>query len=458
MTLYAADAPNAAEYALPPTTPPNRRRALARLFQLLSNPYLLIASMAVGAYIGLCTPAATAFLAPFADLYLGLLKMVLIPFLISAIMVSLSRLFGSEGMRREIGPIVGVFVSGLAIAAVLGIAGAVSFSPGGNISNTSREVLGDVVDKSPYAVDIEIALNAPPVTVKDLPDVSMFERFIPTNIFGALTSGDQLKILFFAIVFGIGLGSLRIDQGAGLYTALLSTYDLCTQLITWTNKLLPVALCAMVAKQTSTVGGAQLGAMIDFTIGFALLSIIVCCGVVFVVAWGARCSLLNALRVIREPLLLAMATRSSVACIPITVSSLTERLGYDRTRAEMLLPLGMTLFRFGPVLYFAFATIFVAQLHGVALTSGSYLLIFSGSMLAGFASAGTSGVLTISLLGVIFQPLGLPLEAALALLVTIDPVIDIFRTAAIVLPNCAAVAVVYRKRRSVAEKTLSASL
>ena len=420
-------------------------RLLARLISLLTNPYLLMASMLAGVYVGLYSPAATIFLSPVADLYVGLLKMVLIPFLLSAIMVSLSRLFGSEQMRGNIASIVSVFVSGLAAVALIGVVGGVILAPGGNITAQSRQTLGQVVDQSPYAVEIEVALNEPLTAVKARSAGTMFDRFIPTNIFDALTSGDQLKILFFAIVFGIGLGALRLDRSGGLQAALLSSYDLCTQLIAWTNKLLPVALCAMVAKQVSMVGGAQLGAMINFTVGFALLSLAICLLSVLVIAWGARVGLGDALRAVREPFLLAVATRSSVTCIPTSIAALSDRLGFDRQRIEMLLPLGMTLFRFGPVLYFAFATIFVAQLHGVTLGANSYVLVFTGAMLAGFASAGTSGILTISLLGVIFQPLGLPLEAALALLVMIDPVVDIFRTAAIVLPNCAAAAVVHRK-------------
>ena len=88
------------------------------------------------------------------------------------------------------------------------------------------------------------------------------------------------------------------------------------------------------------------------------------------------------------------------------------------------------------------ATIFVAQLYGIELGAAEYISIFIGSFLAGLASAGTTGILTITLLSLVFAPLGLPLEAALVLFITIDPLVDILRTVAIVYPNCAAVAMV----------------
>lgn len=416
-----------------------------RVLKLASNPYFLIASLLAGVYVGLYSKPLTAALTPVADVYIELLKMVLIPFMVSAIVVSLSRLLGSEAMKRHLGSVFGIFVAGLVLASALGIVVCAATRPGGNMTEATRQALGQVINHSAYAVDLEITLNATdssaPVAAKGLLD-----RIIPDNIFNALTAGDNLKILFFAIAFGVGLGSLQSAKGDGLRIALLSVYEVCTQLIAWVNTLLPLALCGMVAKQIATVGAAELLAMIKFTVGFGVASVLVLAISVALIAWASGAGLMRTFRAAREPMLLAMATRSSITCIPSAMSSLTAALGYDRGSIELLLPLGVTLFRFGPVLYFAFTTIFVAQLYGVAITPAGYVLTLVGAVLTGLASAGTTGVLTISLLGIIFQPLGLPLEAALALLVTVDPVIDIFRTACIVIPNCAAVAVVYRGR------------
>ena len=428
--------------------PPLKMSGLVlNIVALLSNPYFLLASLGLGIYIGLTSKTITEFLAPIADLYIELLKMVLIPFMISAIVVSLSRLFGSETMRRHLGSVLAVFTIGIAAVALLGLATAIVLAPGGDLTTDARQTMGQLINRSPYAVDLEVSLNEPVGDVKEARSGQVFDRVIPDNIFRALTAGDNLKIVFFAIAFGIGLGSLRLNRGDGLRIALLSAYDVCTQLIAWVNMLLPVALCAMVAKQVSTVGTSQLVAMIRFTFGFGMAAVVVCLCSVLVIAWASKTGVLRTLRAIREPLLLAVATRSSITCIPSAMTALVDKLGYDRVRVEFLLPLGITLFRFGPVLYYAFSTMFVAQLYGIALSPGAYALVFAGAILTGLASAGTTGVLTISLLGVIFQPLGLPLEAALALLVTIDPVIDIFRTAAIVIANCAAVAIVYRHSR-----------
>ena len=372
--------------------------------------------------------------------------MVLIPFMVSAIVISLSRLFGSETMNRHVRPILAVFVISTSTVAVLGVASAVVLSPGQNISASSRQTLGQVINSSPYAVDLEINLDDPSAHPKEATSDSVIGRLIPDNIFQALTVGDNLKILFFAIAFGVGLGSLRLHKGDGLLAPLVSVYEICTQIISWVNLLLPLALCAMVAKQVATVGPAQFLAMLRFTVGFGAAATVVCVLAVAVIAIFSGAGLGSTLKAVRQPVLVAIATRSSIACIPATMNALINGLRYDRAQIELMVPLGITLFRFGPILYYAFSTVFVAQLYDIHTSPAVYALVALGAVLTGLASAGTTGVLTITLLGVIFQPLGLPLEAALALLITIDPIIDIFRTVAIVLPNVATAAFIYRDK------------
>ena len=440
-------------------TPPEVRRlstqpkavflAASRVVKILSNPWVLFGSLLLGIYIGIANKSVAVLLSPIADIYVELLKMVLIPFMISAIVISLSRLFGSETMNRHIRPILAVFLISTTAVAIFGVASAIVLSPGENISSSSRQALGQLINSSPYAVDLEITLEDVNAHPKDASSDSVVGRLIPDNIFQALTVGDNLKILFFAIAFGVGLGSLRLNKGDGLLAPLVSVYEICTQIIGWVNLLLPLALCAMVAKQVATVGAAQLLAMLRFTVGFGIAATVICLLSVLLIAIFARVGLGATLRAVRQPVLVAVATRSSIACIPSTMNALIGGLGYNRAETELMIPLGITLFRFGPILYYAFSTIFVAQLYDIHNSFVLYALIALGAVLTGLASAGTTGVLTISLLGVIFQPLGLPLEAALALLVTIDPVIDIFRTVAIVLPNCAAAAFIYRHKGGV---------
>ena len=94
--------------------------------------------------------------------------------------------------------------------------------------------------------------------------------------------------------------------------------------------------------------------------------------------------------------------------------------------------MAITLCRFGPIAYFAIATIFVSSLYQSSLGIGDIIILIFASIFAGMATSGQSGVLTLTMLSIVLSPLGLPLDAVLVLLIAIDPLINPFRTLTIV--------------------------
>jgi proton glutamate symport protein len=135
---------------------------------------------------------------------------------------------------------------------------------------------------------------------------------------------------------------------------------------------------------------------------------------------------------IKEPLLLAFTTQSSLACLPSSIDSLTNGLRFESKSTNLVLPLAITLCRFGPIAYFAIATIFVSSLYQSPLGFGDIIILMVASILAGMATSGQSGILTLTMLSIVLSPLGLPLDAVLVLLIAIDPLINPFRTLTIV--------------------------
>jgi len=144
----------------------------------------------------------------------------------------------------------------------------------------------------------------------------------------------------------------------------------------------------------------------------------------------------------REPFALGVATNNSATCMPAMVSGLVDKLQFSRTRVELLVPLSISLLRVGAVAYFVCGTLFIAALYGrhvSALDLGVLVLV---SVLSGFASAGMAGIVTVSLIGTICSYLSLPFEAAFILLVAVDPICAMGRTAVTVIGSCAAVAAI----------------
>jgi len=129
-------------------------------------------------------------------------------------------------------------------------------------------------------------------------------------------------------------------------------------------------------------------------------------------------------------------------CLPIMIESLVDRLGFARARVELLVPLTVSLLRIGPVVYYVCATLFIAQIYGRSLSAAEVGIVLLASVLAGFASAGMTGLVTVSLIGMTCTYLGLPFEAAFILFLAVDPICDMLRTLVLVIGNTAAVTVV----------------
>jgi Na+/H+-dicarboxylate symporter len=161
-----------------------------------------------------------------------------------------------------------------------------------------------------------------------------------------------------------------------------------------------------------------------------------------VISRRAAVPLKTVLAAMREPFAVGVATNNSATCMPSMVDGLVDRLNFARSRVELLVPLSISLLRTGAVAYFVCATLFIAALYGRAMPLMDLGLLVVVSVLAGFASSGMAGILTISLVGTTCSYLGLPFEAAFVLFVAVDPLCAMARTAVTVIGSCAAVAVI----------------
>lgn len=263
----------------------------------------------------------------------------------------------------------------------------------------------------------------------------MVLSIIPSNIFAALTQGETLKALVFSLLFGLAIGKIPAATSDALAQTLESIYHACQKLTHWFNYMLPLVLFSMVASQVGKTGLEPMRAMLRFLIALGIGSLVIIVLSLWLLRWASRLSWREVLRSQREPLTMAVATRSSAACMPAMIESLVEHLHFPRTRIELLVPLGVSLLRLGPVLYYVVATFFIAQMYGRELLAVEITVVLIGAILAGFASSGMNGFITISLTGLVCAYIGLPFEAALALFVAIDPLCDMLRTLVLVATN-----------------------
>ncbi|MEA5597360.1 dicarboxylate/amino acid:cation symporter [Rivularia sp. UHCC 0363] len=410
----------------------------------LRSPWCLALSVALGIYLGTHHPVIAVALAPVGTLYLGLLKMCVLPILLTSITSSVGRLMMSQDAKQSIQRILLVFPLGLLGVSGLAVLIASIAAPGKNLSEATLQTLGVFVNQS--GIDLEIALSGSVAAAKDA-DMSQFLlSMVPDNIFSALSEGQTLKVLVFSIVFGIALGTIREPVTERLFELLESIYKGCHRVIHWLTLGLPIGLCSLLADQLSRLGTDVLVSMLSFVV-VAIFTFVLIYLLCVVIIWRqTSSSLTQIVFALKEPTVLALATSSSFACIPAAVSALSEGLAFDRKTTQLVAPLAITICRFGAVAYFALAALFVAQLYQKPLDLGQLSLIVCLSILAGMATSGTTGILTLTMLDLVLTPLKLPLEAVLVLFIAIDPIVDPFRTMGLIHSSLAATALIAKPR------------
>ena len=418
---------------------------LKKIYSFVLNPWVVMASLSAGVAFGLLAPGFASKLDFIGNIYVDLLKMITLPFMLSAVIFSLQRVFREGGTGRLLGRVAIVFLVFSLFVAVAGAVTVLVLRPGANLSTNTMQSFGQIVGGDLGASDTVMSLRGIDEAQKTVGVSDVLINLIPANIFSALANGDTLKTLVFALLFGLAVGNVPERISEGLTQALETVYRACQTLMHWLSFPLPIVLFCMSAAQLGKTGVEPLHAMAHFVMTFLVVSVVLLALSTVIIWKRSNDSFGTTLNALRGPFALALATRSSATCMPIMIESLVERLGFSRARVELMVPLSVSLLRIGPIVYYTCATIFIAQIYNRSLSPVEVGIVLMSSVLAGFASAGMTGLVIVSLIGTTCTYLGLPFEAAFILFLAVDPVCDMLRTLVLVIGNTAAVAVVCPK-------------
>jgi Na+/H+-dicarboxylate symporter len=415
---------------------------MQRYQQWALNPLTVLACVVAGGVAGWAAPALAKPLGLVGVVYVDLLKMIVLPFMISAVIFSLQNLYREGGASRIFKRVVLVFLVASVLTALVATAASLLIRPGGDLAPDSRAALGKIVSDDGERSNTEMSLRTPeaPPRVTSLKDV--LQSLIPQNIFASLANGETLKALVFALLFGFAAGQVPTRISTGLNEALDTIYRACQTLTRWVNLPVPLILFCMAASQVALTGLQPLRAMAGFVVAFLFICALLLALAMAVIAKRAGVPYAAVLEAMREPFALGVATNNSATCMPAMVDGLVQHLRFARARVELLVPLSVSLLRVGSVAYFVCGTLFIAALYGRSLSPYDVGLLALVSVLAGFAAAGMSGIVTVTLVGTICGYLSLPFEAAFVLLAAVDPICAMARTAVTVIGCCAAVAAV----------------
>lgn len=278
-----------------------------------------------------------------------------------------------------------------------------------------------------------VAEAAPPL-------LDVFSNIIPSNPISAMANGDMLSIIFFAMLIGISI--LMVGKPAkGLVQSLELINEVILKMVTIIMNLAPYGVFALLTKAMAELGLDLIWSLLGYVavlVGALAFHFFVTMMLILKASTGL--SIKTFLRKMREVQIFAFSTSSSNATIPITLRTVTKRMGVDNSVASFTIPFGATINMDGTAIMQGTATIFIANIYGVELGVAGYLTVILMSVLASIGTAGVPGVGLI-MLSMVFAQVGLPIEG-IGLVLGVDRLLDMLRTAVNVSGDAAVTAIV----------------
>ncbi len=264
----------------------------------------------------------------------------------------------------------------------------------------------------------------------------------PTNPVRAMAEANMLQVIVFSILFGLAV-TLAGEPGARLLATFRDANSVVLRLVLMLVHLAPYGVFCLIARVFATQG---FGAIVHLAQYFVvvLVALFVHAGIVYplVLRGLAGLSPLRFFRKMRDPMALAFSTASSNATLPVTLENAERRLGVSNGIASFTVPLGATINMDGTAIMQGVATVFIAQAYTVDIGMAGYLMVVLTATLASIGTAGVPGV-GLVMLAMVLEQVSLPVEG-IALIIGVDRLLDMVRTAVNVTGDSAVACVVAR--------------
>ncbi len=399
--------------------------------------YRILIGLVLGALLGIIFQEKILWIAPLGDLFVRLLKMIMMPIILSTLIVGAASIspatLGKAGVR-----IVIFYLITSALAVVIGLLMGSIFRPSAAMETLA---FAEAAGKAAATQKVSAVLLA----------------IIPTSFAQAVVNETILPVIFFSIVFGVGLSYLKISTderlkkaGETLFAFCDGTAEVMMRMVTGIMQYAPIGVLALVAdvfaKQGAKVAGALGMVTVACFVGYALHVVLIYGGLLKIFKLKIKTFFNEA----KDPFITAFVTRSSNGTLPVTMEA-AEGLGIPRDIYAFSLPLGATINMDGTAIYQGVCAIFIAlTVTGHNFTIGQMGMIVITATLASIGTAGVPGAGAIMLL-MVLESVGLPVVAgtavagAYAMILGIDAILDMGRTALNVTGDLTCTAVVSKQ-------------
>ena len=299
-------------------------------------------------------------------------------------------------------------------------------------------------------------VSAMPTSIESLPGgQSLYDTIVgifPKNIFQAFVENQMLAIVFFSILFGIALNKTNHLTG-NLSSAFEKLNTVFMQLVIMIMSFAPIGVFCLIGRFVITDG---LDIFQDVFVYVALLISLLIFHALFTYSlflkYLAKINPITFFKKMKEPILFAFSTSSSAATIPVTLKTVSQDLGVDKNVASFVVPVGATINMDGTAIMQGLATVFIAQISGIDLTLFQYIqiVLLAVATSIGTAAVPSAGIITLV---IILQQFNLPLEA-IGIILAVDRVLDMIRTAVNISGDATVACIVARSENKLDDKAI----
>ena len=382
-------------------------------------------------------------LEPIGTGFIRLITMIVIPLVVASLLVGTASLGDIRKLGRIGGKTLGYYMFTTAIAVTIGLGLSNLIKPGSGIDPATRDQLAERFQSEAQG-KMEMAAEAPSL-------VDVLLNMIPRNPIQAAAEFDLLALIFFSIVFGAAVSVLPEAQKSPVLGFFEGVNSASMVIIGWVMKIAPYAVFALIASVVAQFGLDLLRSLFIYSLVVVLGLLLHLFGTIgIMVRLAARLNPVSFFKRVIEVPIFAFSTSSSSATLPVSISTAQNKLGISREVSGFVLPLGATINMDGTALYQAVAVMFIAQIYGIPISLTGQLTIVLTATLASVGAAGvpSSGIITLI---IVLQSVGLgaQVEAGIALILGVDRILDMLRTAVNVTGDMSCAAFVARSEGEV---------
>lgn len=398
--------------------------------KLLKNlgVWILIA-MAIGIVVGAIMGPEAAVFKPLGDLFIQLIKMLVVPLVAVSIVSGAATL----GETKSAGLVGGISIAYMLITTAIAITVAMIlgeiFQPGASLDAGSIATISSA----------EAAASGPAETMGFWDTVI---GMIPDNPLRALAEGNILQIIIFGLFLGVGISSLKEQTRLKFVNGLNAILDALIWCINKVMLVAPIGVFGLIADATGTFGFDILMQVANLLWLDLLAVLVIGLGLYpLTILLFSRVPLKTYFRAMVKPQVISFSTASSLATLPVNMEACEKEMRLSKQTVGFVLPLGATINMSGNAIYYGLVAIFFAQFYGIDLDMSQYVSIAIVCTLGAIGQAGVPG--PTFLVAAVLVAAGIPLEG-LPLLYALDRVFDMIRTTLNITGDAACAAVVDR--------------